>query len=90
MDTVSMTQARNNFSDLINKVVYGSDRVVISKMGKPVALLMSIKDLNASAAFSKKPPSETAGTITLPKNVTIRKVFEAIKTPYETASLLGR
>ena len=39
------TTARNAFSDLVNKVAYGADRVVIERRGKPVAAVIPIADL---------------------------------------------
>src|SRR2546422_4389095 len=45
MVKVEATAARNGFSDLINKVRYGSDRVLIERRGKDVAALISIEDL---------------------------------------------
>src|SRR2546425_9915729 len=45
MVKVEATAARNGFSDLINKVRYGSDRVLIERRGKDLAALISIEDL---------------------------------------------
>jgi len=45
MVKVEATAARNGFSDLINKVRYGSDRVLIERRGKDVAAIISVEDL---------------------------------------------
>lgn len=42
---VEATEARNEFSDLINKVRYGFDRVLIGRRGKDVAALIPVEDL---------------------------------------------
>lgn len=46
MVRVEATEARNGFSDLINKVRYGSERVLIERRGKNVAALISVEDLH--------------------------------------------
>jgi len=45
MVRVEATAARNGFSDLINKVRYGSHRVLIERRGKEVAALIPPEDL---------------------------------------------
>jgi len=45
MVKVEATKARNEFSDLINTVRYGSDRVLIGRRGKDVAALIPVEDL---------------------------------------------
>lgn len=48
---VSTTEARNDFSELISCVAYGGDRVEITRNGKPLVALISIKDLEAMQAI---------------------------------------
>lgn len=38
-EEVSIAEAKTHFSELINKVVYGHEEVVITKRGKPVAVI---------------------------------------------------
>jgi len=45
MVKVEATAARNGFAELINKVRYGSDRVLIERRGKDMAALIPIEDL---------------------------------------------
>lgn len=92
MRTVSVSEARNHFSELISMVAYGSDLILIEKMKKPVAALVNIKELNMtkSATGANLPPSATAGTVKLSQKVNIRKVFKAIREPYDKQSLFGR
>ncbi|WP_212999130.1 type II toxin-antitoxin system Phd/YefM family antitoxin [Winogradskya consettensis] len=42
---VPVTQARAAFADLINRAVYASERIVITRHGKPIAALISAEDL---------------------------------------------
>jgi len=41
MQTVEITlaDAKSRFSELVNRVAYGGERIVITKRGKPVAIL---------------------------------------------------
>jgi prevent-host-death family protein len=41
---ISVTEARADFSDLINKVGYGRERVVITRHGKPLVALIPASD----------------------------------------------
>ncbi len=43
--TVSIAEAKNQLSDLLNRVYYRGERVIVTKRGKPVGALVSAKDL---------------------------------------------
>ena len=43
--TVSTAEARKNFSDLINKVAYGNESIILTRRGKKVAAIISTDDL---------------------------------------------
>jgi len=43
---VPVTQARAEFADLVNRVVYGGERVVVTRHGKPIVALVSAADLD--------------------------------------------
>lgn len=40
-----MTQARAEFAELVNRVVYGGERIVVTRHGKPLAALVPAEDL---------------------------------------------
>jgi prevent-host-death family protein len=42
---IAVTQAREDLADLVNRVAYGSERIVLTRHGKPVAALVSREDL---------------------------------------------
>jgi prevent-host-death family protein len=44
-DAVTTAAARKNFSDLINRVAYGKDRVVLTRRNKPLAAVVPIEDI---------------------------------------------
>lgn len=62
MLVMSMTEARAQLADLANRAVYGGERVVLTRHGKPFAALVSAADL----ALLDAPPLtevESAGQI---------------------------
>jgi prevent-host-death family protein len=42
---IPVTQARAEFADLINRVVYGGERVVVTRHGKPIVALVAPAEL---------------------------------------------
>ncbi|MFJ2607217.1 type II toxin-antitoxin system Phd/YefM family antitoxin [Streptomyces sp. NPDC087425] len=48
---IPVTQARAELADLINRVVYGGERVVVTRHGKPLVALVSAADLERLAAL---------------------------------------
>lgn len=52
--TISVLDARKSFSDLLNKTAYGEDRIRISRHGKPIAALVSIRDLELLEALESR------------------------------------
>lgn len=45
MEAVNVVEARKNFSDLMLRVAYGKQRIVIERHGKPMMALISLEDL---------------------------------------------
>lgn len=44
MDTIPVKRARIEFSELLNFVAYGDKKYAISRNGKPIAVMISIKE----------------------------------------------
>lgn len=42
---ISTAEARKNFSDIVNKVAYGKETIVLTRRGLDVAALVSIEEL---------------------------------------------
>lgn len=42
--TVSIGQVKRDISELVNRVAYGGDRILLTSRGKPKAALISIED----------------------------------------------
>ncbi|MBC8446512.1 MAG: type II toxin-antitoxin system Phd/YefM family antitoxin [Chloroflexi bacterium] len=43
--TVSITQAKNNLADVVNRAAYGKERFLLLFRGKPKAAVVSVEDL---------------------------------------------
>ena len=43
--TITTVNARKDFSNIINKVSYGQDPIILTRRGKKVAALISIEEL---------------------------------------------
>ncbi|MHB0980411.1 MAG: type II toxin-antitoxin system Phd/YefM family antitoxin [Thermoleophilia bacterium] len=44
MGRMNVTEARDNFSEVINRVAYGHERVCLSRSGKDVACVVSVQE----------------------------------------------
>jgi prevent-host-death family protein len=42
---VSTADARKNFADILNRVAYGKEQIVLTRRGQDVAALISMKEL---------------------------------------------
>ncbi|MEU6911633.1 type II toxin-antitoxin system prevent-host-death family antitoxin [Streptomyces olindensis] len=71
---IPVTQARAELADLINRVVYAGERVVVTRHGKPLVALVSADDLRRleELAESAEPAEE--------------QVISAVSTVREVAS----
>ena len=45
MTRLTTSKARNDFADIINRVAYGGERIVLHRRGKNIAAIISMKDL---------------------------------------------
>ncbi|AUH44495.1 type II toxin-antitoxin system Phd/YefM family antitoxin [Streptomyces sp. CMB-StM0423] len=55
---IPVTQARAELADLINRVVYGGERVVVTRHGKPLVALVSAADLEKLDELENPPAEE--------------------------------
>lgn len=69
MVKIEATAARNTFSDMVNRVAYGMDRVVIERRGKAVAALVPVEDLKLLEMLEDRLDIEAArNALANPKN----------------------
>jgi len=52
---IPVTQARSELAELINRVVYGGEHVVLTRHGKPLAALVSAADLERLESAAQEP-----------------------------------
>ncbi|MET8166206.1 type II toxin-antitoxin system Phd/YefM family antitoxin [Streptomyces sp. NPDC057456] len=69
---IPVTQARAELADLINRVVYGGERVVVTRHGKPLVALVSAADLERLDALDKAAEEPVISSVT-----TVREVASA-------------
>ena len=50
---ISIAEAKTHFSEVINKVVYGHEEIVITKRGRPVAVISAPSEKEAGLASVK-------------------------------------
>jgi len=43
--TISTVDARKNFADIVNKVSYGKDSIILTRRGEKIAALVSMEEL---------------------------------------------
>ena len=51
MVTTTVSDARNNLPELLNRVGYGHERILLERHGKPVAAIISPEDLKRLEAI---------------------------------------
>ncbi len=62
---VPVTQARAELAELINRVVYGGERVVVTRHGKPLVALVSAADLRRLEEGEKAVEEQVISTVSV-------------------------
>ncbi|KOV89383.1 MULTISPECIES: type II toxin-antitoxin system Phd/YefM family antitoxin [unclassified Streptomyces] len=60
---IPVTQARAELADLINRVVYGGERVVVTRHGKPLVALVSAADLERLDALDEPAGEQVVSSV---------------------------
>lgn len=45
MSTISISEMKDSLSEILNRVAYGQERIVVASRGKPKAAVISVDDL---------------------------------------------
>lgn len=61
---IPVTQARAELAELINRVVYGGERVVVTRHGKPLVALVSAADLERLEGLAEEAEEHTISSVT--------------------------
>ena len=51
--TVSVVEARSKFSEIIGRVAYAHERIIVERRGKPLAVIISLDDLEKLEALDE-------------------------------------
>jgi len=54
MTKISTVEARDNFSDVINRAAYGKERVVLTRRGKELVAVVPIEDVDLLQGLEDK------------------------------------
>ncbi|MFE4868046.1 type II toxin-antitoxin system Phd/YefM family antitoxin [Streptomyces sp. NPDC056682] len=60
---IPVTQARAELAELINRVVYGGERVVVTRHGKPLVALVSAADLEKLESQPEQKDEHVASSV---------------------------
>ncbi|MER5515333.1 type II toxin-antitoxin system Phd/YefM family antitoxin [Streptomyces sp. NPDC002763] len=60
---IPVTQARAELAELINRVVYGGERVVVTRHGKPLVALVSAADLERLEELSESAEDQVVSAV---------------------------
>lgn len=60
MTEVTTVDARNSFSEIVNRAAFGKERVVLTRRGKAVAAVVPVEDLDALQELDDKADIEGA------------------------------
>ena len=60
MATIPFSEARAHFTDIVNEVAYGGERMILTRKGKQLVAIIPLEDLNALEALENKIDLEDA------------------------------
>ncbi len=67
---IPVTQARAELAELINRVVYGGERVVVTRHGKPLVALVSAADLQRLETEPEQTESPATSSVSTTRPLT--------------------
>lgn len=63
MTEISTVDARDQFSEIVNKVAYGKERMIVTRRGKALAAIIPIEDLRILEEMEDRKDVEDANKI---------------------------
>ena len=60
MAKVSTVEARDHFSDVINRAAFGKERIVLTRRGKDLVAVVPIEDIRVLEALEDRADAEAA------------------------------
>jgi prevent-host-death family protein len=53
MEMINVADAREQFADLMGRVAYGGERIIVQRRGKPMMAWISLEDLGRLEAYEQ-------------------------------------
>jgi prevent-host-death family protein len=78
MNRLAATKMREHFSDALNRVAFGKERIVIERSGKDIAVLISVEDLAFLEEFEKNQRKSKLQKISEKLHGTYSKTFQRL------------
>lgn len=89
MTDVSIAEARRDLSAIINRVVYGRERIILASRGRPKAAIISIEDLHKLEEMEKAAESaqtERKAALAMAKAIREMSLRRRAGTPFPDVS----
>lgn len=51
MEKITTTKARDSFADIISKIAFGKERIILTRNGREIAAIISVEDLENLEEF---------------------------------------
>ena len=78
MNRLAATKMREHFSDALNRVAFGKERIVIERSGKDIAVLISVEDLAFLEELEKEQHKSKLQKISKKLHGTYSKTFQRL------------
>jgi len=80
LTTISTADARKHFADIVNKVAYGKEPIILTRRGQEVAALVSMDELELLQQIEDRIDIEDAkkALVEPGKNIPAEKVWEKL------------
>lgn len=79
---IGIAQAKNLLSELVNRVAYGGERILLASRGRPKAALISLADLHQLEACSPITPTQRQAALALADRVRTQILAERRGRPF--------
>lgn len=79
---IGIARAKNLLSELVNRVAYGGERILLESRGRPKAAIISLADLQYLEAFSPTIPAQRQAALALADEIRSQILAERRGRPF--------